>query len=226
MDPPMDHVRVDGARLEARWWNREAGAAGTPLVLLHEGLGSVSAWKDFPAALACRTGRAVFAYSRRGHGRSDARGAGLLVRFMHDEAEHTLPRVLDAAGIERAVLVGHSDGASIALLAAAAWPARVEALVLEAPHVFVEALSIESITRMRDLYATTNLRTRLARHHSHVDEVFRGWNDVWLDPEFKEWNIEASLPAVTCPLLVLQGETTNTERPRRCRPSISGLGGT
>jgi pimeloyl-ACP methyl ester carboxylesterase len=201
----MDHVLVSGSRLEVRWWNRDVHPAVAPIVLLHEGLGSVPGWKDFPAALAARTHRAVFAYSRRGYGRSDPRGAPLTTRFMHDEAVHTLPQVLDAAGIDHAVLLGHSDGGSIALLAAAAWPARIDALVLEAPHVFVEPLSIASIRRMRELYATTNMRERLARHHVHVDEAFRGWNDVWLDPAFARWNIEAELPRVRCPTRVLQG---------------------
>lgn len=208
-----EHVLVDGVRLEARWWLPPGAGARTPaqsgwprapIVLLHEGLGSVSTWREFPARLARRTGRAVFAYGRRGHGRSDARGAPLTVRFMHDEAA-VLPRVLDAAGIARAVLFGHSDGGSIALLAAAQEPARVQALVLEAPHVFVEGVSVASITRIREQYSTTNLRARLARHHVHVDEAFFGWSDVWLSPAFREWNIEAQLASVVCPTLVLQG---------------------
>jgi pimeloyl-ACP methyl ester carboxylesterase len=185
----------------------------------------VSAWRDFPAALAAGTGRAVFAYSRQGHGQSDPRGTGLPVSFMHREAGHTLPRVLDAAGIPRAVLVGHSDGGSIALLAAAAWPARIAALALEAPHVFVEDVSLASIRRVRTLYATTNLRERLARHHAHVDEAFRGWNDVWLEPEFKGWNIEASLPAVTCPVLVLQGADDEYGTWAQVQAIARGVGG-
>jgi pimeloyl-ACP methyl ester carboxylesterase len=203
----MDHILVDGVRLEARWWHPASPAAGTaPVVLLHEGLGSVSTWREFPAELAARTGRTVFAYSRRGHGHSDRRGGGLPLDFMHREAHDSAPRVLDAAGIERAVLFGHSDGGSMALLTAARWPQRVTALVLEAPHVFVEDLSVASIARIRDRYrADGDLRRRLARHHRHVDEAFYGWNDVWLDPAFRSWNIEAALADVTCPVLVLQG---------------------
>jgi pimeloyl-ACP methyl ester carboxylesterase len=203
----MDHVDVQGARLEARWW-RPAGPVTdlTPIVLLHEGLGSVSTWRDFPATLATRTGRPVFAYSRRGHGRSDSRGAGLTVDFMHREAEDVVPRVLDAAGIARAVLLGHSDGGSIALLAAARWPTRVEALALEAPHVFVEDLSVASIAAIRERYLAGGvLRSRLATHHAQVDEVFFGWSGVWLSPAFRRWNIEAEVHSVGCPVLVLQG---------------------
>jgi pimeloyl-ACP methyl ester carboxylesterase len=229
----MEHVRVDGVRLEARWWRPHRGARHipepggwqeAPVVLLHEGLGSVSRWREFPGRLAERTGRAVLAYSRRGHGRSDARGAPPTVRFMHDEAA-LLPRVLDAAGIWRAVLFGHSDGGSIALLAAAGGPDRVQALVLEAPHVFVEGVSVASIARIREQYATTNLRARLARHHVHVDDVFSGWNDVWLSPAFRAWNIETELSAVTCPALVLQGADDEYGTPAQVTAVQQGLAG-
>lgn len=198
-------IVVDGVRLEARWW-RTPGACEAPLVLLHEGLGSVSLWRDFPAALATRTGRDVFAYSRRGYGRSAPGNGPLPLDFMETEGAVTVPRVLDAAGIERAVLVGHSDGGSIALLTAAAWPARVEALVLLAAHIFVEDVTVASIAAMRDRYrSTADLRARLSRHHAHVDEMFKGWSDVWLDPRFKSWNIEPWLAKAGCPTLVLQG---------------------
>jgi pimeloyl-ACP methyl ester carboxylesterase len=201
----MDHVVVDGARLEARWWQPAEPPGGVPLVLLHEGLGSVSTWRDFPARLAGRSGRAVFAYSRRGHGRSEARGSGLAIRFMHDEAA-ALPRVLDAAGVDRAVLVGHSDGGSIALLAAAAAPARVAALVVEAPHLFVEERSVASIRAIRDRYVRDPpLRARLAAHHLHVDEVFYAWSDIWLSDDFRSWTIGDEVRRVVCPVLALQG---------------------
>ncbi len=169
----MDQVVVDGVRLEARWWRAPATAAVPPIVLLHEGLGSVSTWRDFPGVLAAATGRDVFAYSRLGHGRSDPRPGRLAVDFMHREAGEVLPRLLDGAAIERAILFGHSDGGSIALLAAAAWPDRVDGLVLEAPHVFVEPLSVASIAAIRERFlADGDLRRRLAAHHAHVDQVF------------------------------------------------------
>ena len=203
----MSFLAVDGARLETRWWPpAEPATAEPPVVLLHEGLGSVSTWRDFPAEVAARTGRAVFAYSRRGHGQSDPRGNGLAVDFMHREADEVLPRVLDAAGIDRAVLFGHSDGGSIALLAAAAAPdARGGARARGAARLR-RSRSIASIAAIGDRYRRdAELRRRLAAHHAHVDEVFQGWNDVWLSADFRAWNIEAEVAAVRCPVLVLQG---------------------
>lgn len=220
------HLLVHGRRLEYRWWPPPSPPAATPLLLLHEGLGSVGLWRDFPEALAARTGRATAAYSRLGHGASDPRGTALDIDFMHDEAERVVPSVLDALGLDRAVLVGHSDGGSIALLAAAAHPRRVEALVLEAPHVFVEPVSVASIARMRDLYASTDLRERLARYHGdNVDEAFRGWNDVWLHPDFLAWNIERALPRVTCPVLVIQGEADEYGTAKQVEAIAAGVGG-
>ena len=145
------------------------------------------------------------AYSRFGHGHSDRPAHPHTIDFMHDEAA-VLPRILDAAGIDRAMLFGHSDGGSIALIAAAQSPARVAALILEAPHVFVEDLSIASIERTTANYETTDLRARLARHHDDVDAAFRGWSDVWLNAEFRAWNLEGFLPRITCPTLLIQGE--------------------
>ena len=196
-------LKVAGKRLEAAWWGRPSAAL--PIVLLHEGLGCVSMWKDFPEALAQRSGRRVMAYSRFGHGTSDIPSARHTVQFMHEEAR-LLPTVLDAAGIDRAHLLGHSDGGSIALIFAAEHPARAESLLLEAPHVFVENISVASIERRTAEYRETDLRARLARRHRHVDVAFFGWSDVWLDPQFRHWNLEAFLPAITCPVLLIQGE--------------------
>jgi pimeloyl-ACP methyl ester carboxylesterase len=190
--------------MEAAWWGPPVSSCA-PIVLLHEGLGSVAMWRDFPTAIAERTGRRVMAYSRYGHGASDAPPAPHTVRFMHDEAQ-LLPEVLDAAGIAEAVLLGHSDGGSIALIAAAEFPRRVQALILEAPHVFVEEVSVRSIARMQRLYADADLRERLGRYHADVDTAFRGWNDVWLDPAFRDWNLEEYLPRICCPVLLIQGE--------------------
>ncbi len=196
---------VRGQSLEVRWWG--PSNADTPAcVLLHEGLGSVTTWRDFPRALAERTGCRVMAYSRLGHGASDLPARARTPRFMHDEAIEMLPAVLDAAGLHAPYLLGHSDGASIALIFAATYPDRTPGLVLEAPHVFVEDVSIESVERMKIKFETTAWRARLARHHDHVDAAFRGWNDAWLDPAFRDWNIEEYLARVTCPVLVIQGE--------------------
>ena len=169
-------------------------------------------WRDFPDALVERTGCAALVYSRAGHGTSAPPHAPRGVRFMHEEATVVLPELLNLFGIEQPILLGHSDGGSIALIyAGSTFTSAVDTptprgLILLAPHVFVEDCSIASIARMRDLYSTTDLRARLAKYHANVDAAFHGWNDVWLDPAFRSWNIEAYLPAITCPVLVLQGE--------------------
>jgi pimeloyl-ACP methyl ester carboxylesterase len=196
-------LTVAGKKIEVAWWGQESTAL--PIVMLHEGLGSISMWRGFPEALADHTGRRVMAYSRFGHGRSDRPSASHSVRFMHDEAR-LLPAVLAAAGIAEAHLVGHSDGGSIALIFAAEHPGQAASLLLEAPHVFVEDISIASIERRAADYRSTNLRQRLARHHRRVDDAFHGWSDVWLDPEFRSWNLEGFLPAIACPVLLIQGE--------------------
>ena len=199
----MTRLTLGERSIEVAWLGPRS--ALTPVVLLHEGLGSASLWRDFPEALAAETGRRVMAYSRFGHGESDPPAEPHTVQFMHDEAR-LLPAVLDAAGLERAHLIGHSDGGSIALIFAAEHPARVETLLLEAPHVFVEGLSVRTIARTTAAYRNTDLRARLARHHRHVDLMFSGWSDIWLDPAFRTWNLERFLPAIACPVLLIQGE--------------------
>jgi pimeloyl-ACP methyl ester carboxylesterase len=180
-------------------------AAAPSLILLHEGLGSVALWRDFPARLAEATGAAVLTYCRLGYGKSTPLAQKRRVDYMHVEALETLPALREALAIVDPILIGHSDGASIALIHAGSgrWPAR--GLILEAPHVFVEDVTIASIEDAREAYAGTDLRARLARYHDDVDGAFRGWNDIWLDPEFRAWNIEAWLPGVTAPTLVIQG---------------------
>ena len=197
-------VVVDGKRLETAWWPGADGH-GPPLVLLHEGLGSLGLWRDFPARLAARTGCGVLAYSRHGYGRSDVLRAKHEPTYMHHEAHAVLPALLGALGIERPVLFGHSDGASIALLYAGRAEHDPRGLILEAPHVFVEEISVRSIAAARDAYAA-GLRARLARHHDDVDATFYGWNDIWLDPRFRAWNIEAAADGVRCPVLLVQGD--------------------
>jgi pimeloyl-ACP methyl ester carboxylesterase len=177
------------------------------IIFLHEGLGCVAMWRDFPDRLASATGCGTLVYSRTGHGGSDPVIGGRPLRYMHDEALEVLPAVLEHFELEKVVLFGHSDGASIALNHAGAHPRSVRALVVEAPHVFVEATSIEGIERITGEYETTKLRERLTRHHgSKTDTMFRAWSDVWLSPEFRNWNIEEYLPAIECPVLVVQGE--------------------
>jgi pimeloyl-ACP methyl ester carboxylesterase len=199
----LTRLQVHGRAIEAAWWGPPASDR-LPIVLLHEGLGAVSLWKDLPSALAARTSRRVMAYSRFGHGTSDPPMTPHTGAFMHEEAA-LLPAILDAANVTQAILWGHSDGGSIALLAAGGAPERVAALILEAPHVFVEDVGLASIDRMRTLFATSDLRERLARYHQHVDIAFSGWCDVWLDPSFRTWTLEPELPRVSCPVLLIQG---------------------
>jgi pimeloyl-ACP methyl ester carboxylesterase len=196
-----------GHHLEASWLGPGPAEAPT-LVFLHDGIGCAATWRDFPAALARATGCGALVYSRAGYGGSDPVELPRPLSYMHDEGLVSLPQVLDAAGVERAFLVGHSDGGSIALLhasTAAAVP-RVRGLLLAAPHVFVEDCTIRAIERARDEYLHGDLRARLARYHGeNVDCAFWGWNRAWLDPGFLAWNLEAYLPAVTAPVLVVQG---------------------
>jgi pimeloyl-ACP methyl ester carboxylesterase len=162
-------------------------------------------WRDFPRKLAEATGCGALVYSRAGYGKSDPVALPRPIRYMHDEAL-VLDEVLQRNGVRDAILVGHSDGASIALIyAGSAARPQLRALVLEAPHVFAEPTGLDSIASMKREYETTDLRKRLARHHANVDEAFRGWNDVWLHPDFRKWNIEEFLPSINVPMLVIQG---------------------
>jgi pimeloyl-ACP methyl ester carboxylesterase len=199
-------IVAGGQRLEAEWRGpRQAGAPA--LVLLHEGLGSVSTWRDFPEALARATGLGVFAWSRAGYGKSDPVELPRPLDYMQREGRFVLPEVLDEAGIESALLVGHSDGASIAIVHAGSdGSSRVRGLALLAPHVFCEDVSVESIDKARVAYLETDLRERLQKHHGdNVDIAFWGWNRAWLDPAFRHWNIEEFLPAIDVPVTVVQG---------------------
>ena len=176
------------------------------LVLLHEGLGCVALWRDFPQRLAATTGCAVFAYSRFGYGGSDAEPLPWPLDYMQREGRDVLPRLLAAAGINDCVLVGHSDGASIALVhAATSGRAKVRGVVVMAPHVFAEDCGLESIAAVRGQYET-GLRERLAKYHgANVDCAFRGWSESWLHPDFRQWKLEGFLPQVTAPVLQIQG---------------------
>jgi len=194
-------AEIDGRRIE---YEEIPGDSSQPaLVFLHEGLGSVRLWHEFPVQVAKRTGRRALVYSRFGHGDSDPPPAPRTPAFMHEEAREVLPRLLDAWGVRRPVLIGHSDGASIALIHAAGHP--VTAVVGIAPHVFVEEKSLAEIRRAKTLYEREGRRERMAAHHREVDAAFYGWNDVWLHPEFVSWNIEGLLPAIDVPVLVIQG---------------------
>jgi pimeloyl-ACP methyl ester carboxylesterase len=201
----MPFVVAGGHRLEYAWYG-PAQSARPPIVMLHEGLGSVALWRDFPQRLADATGRRTLAYSRYGYGQSDPLTGPRRVDFMHTEALETLPQLLDALAIREPVLFGHSDGGSIALIHAARAQHPAPAVVALAPHVFVEPYGVASIAAVRRSYLEGDLRAKLARYHDDVDSAFWGWNDVWLRPDFAAWNIEALLPAIAHPVLAIQGK--------------------
>jgi pimeloyl-ACP methyl ester carboxylesterase len=194
-------LRGEGSPLEVLDLAGDERAA--PLVLLHEGLGSVALWRDFPAELHAATGRRVIAFSRHGHGASGPPPRPRTPSFHFEEAEEILPALLAQHGVREPVLVGHSDGGSIALIYASRHP--VSALVLLAPHVFVEELTVRSIEATRRDYLEGDLRQRMARRHADPDAAFWGWCDVWLDPAFRTWNLEAQAAEVRVPTLLVQG---------------------
>jgi pimeloyl-ACP methyl ester carboxylesterase len=225
--PRDGFLEVGGCRLEYAWYG-PGPETGPTLVLLHEGLGCVALWKEFPAALAEATGCGVLVYSRAGYGRSDPVPLPRQVDYMHTEGLEVLPRVLDAAGIRQAILVGHSDGGSIALIHAGSGAAgkRLLGLALFSPHVFNEQICVDSIRAAGEAYASGDLRERLARYHgANVDVAFRGWNDIWLHPDFWHWNIEEYLPGVGVPVLVIQGEEDEYGSARQYQAIRDQVGG-
>jgi pimeloyl-ACP methyl ester carboxylesterase len=198
-------IRAGAVELEYAWFGPPPSADVPTVVFLHEGLGSLGLWKDFPAVVCARTGCSGLVYSRAGHGESDPFMGRRSVRFMHDEALLVLPEVLDRFGIAGPILVGHSDGASIALILAGSGKRHVTGLVLEAPHVFVEDLTISSISAIKRRFDEGDLRAKLHRHHKNSDALFQAWTDVWLSSTFREWNIEEYVRQVDAPTLLIQG---------------------
>jgi pimeloyl-ACP methyl ester carboxylesterase len=194
-------VTVAGRRLEAVEVPGDPALA--PLVLLHEGLGSVGLWRDFPQALQAATGRRVIAFSRFGHGRSQRPPRPRTPAFFHEEALEVLPEVLAQLDAPEPLLVGHSDGGSIALIHAGHHP--VAGIALLAPHVIVEDITVAAIREARATFDTGTLRERMAPHHDDPDAAFNGWCDVWLDPAFRDWSLEADAERVDCPVLLIQG---------------------
>jgi pimeloyl-ACP methyl ester carboxylesterase len=201
-------VRVGGHEVECRRLPGRATVSGGPsphtLVFLHEGLGSIGQWREFPASIVAACGLPAIVYARYGYGFSDVLETPQQVDFMHREAREALPELLRLAGIASPILIGHSDGASIALIyAGSGLPAAGVAVM--APHVFVEDESIAGIVAAKRAFESGELAARLARYHRDPEKTFRGWNDVWLSPAFRNWNIESFLPAIKCPLLAIQG---------------------
>jgi len=201
------HIEIGGARLEYRMIGPRPDAAPT-FLMLHEGLGSVSTWGEFPQKLSEKTGCGVFVYSRAGYGKSSTVMLPRPLDYMQREAADVLPPLLDAIGFRRGILLGHSDGASIAAqYAGSHQDHRVRGLVLIAPHFFVEPEGLAEIRKARAAFETTDLRERLARHHADVDAAFRGWNEAWLDPQFATaFDITEALAYIRVPILAVQGE--------------------
>jgi pimeloyl-ACP methyl ester carboxylesterase len=198
-------------RIEYAWTAPTPRSGGPLLVFLHEGLGSLSMWRDFPQRLCDAVGARGLVYSRPGYGQSTPRAAEEAwdVDFMHQQAQDVLPALLRSLDVdvehERPILFGHSDGGSIALLAAADRTLPLRGIVVMAPHILVEQLSVDSIRQAREAYQTTDLRSRLAKHHADPDSAFWGWNDIWLKPAFRRWSIESELGRIACPVLAIQG---------------------
>ena len=198
-------IDIGSSRLEYRMVGPRPDETAT-FVLLHEGLGSAGLWGDFPTGLTEATGFGVFAYSRAGYARSSPSLMPRRVTFMHEEARDVLPRVLDAIGFQRGVLLGHSDGASIAAIyAGSIQDHRVRGLVLLAPHFFTEEFGIAEITRVREAYETTDLRAKLGKWHQNPDNAFYSWSGPWLDPGFRNWEISEELAYIRVPILIIQG---------------------
>jgi pimeloyl-ACP methyl ester carboxylesterase len=220
-----EFVTVGGCRLQYEWHGPWPGDAPT-LVFLHEGLGAVSRWRDFPPALCGKLGWGGLVYNRQGYGGSDPLRPPLSPHFLHREAIEVLPRVLETFGIRRPVLFGHSDGGSIALIYASGGLPPPKALVLEAPHVFVEDLAVGTIAEIRSSYRSSDLRERLERHHgSNTDTLFDAWTEVWLSDRFRRWSIEERLPEVTCPILLIQGTDDEYGTARQVDAVRAGVSG-
>jgi pimeloyl-ACP methyl ester carboxylesterase len=199
--PETALLDLDGGRIE--YEDIPGDDARPALVFMHEGLGSIRLWRGFPARVAEATGRRAVTFARYGHGRSSLPPRPRTPAFMHEEAREVVPQVLDRLGLTEPILVGHSDGASIALIHAAESP--VSGVAVLGPHVFVEDETIAGIEAARDFFQNGGLRERMARHHDDPGAAFHGWCDVWLDPAFRDWNIEEFLPAITVPVLAVQG---------------------
>jgi len=198
-------IKVNEKILESVWHGPTPEDAPT-LIFLHEGLGSISMWKEFPQKLSWQTGCGALVYSRCGYGKSEKCELPRPLNFMHEEGLEVLPEIIERYRIQQYILVGHSDGASIALIHAASDSAdKLLGIVNEAPHVFCESLTISSIRKLRENFNSGNLRDRLKKHHKNIDLTFNGWADVWLNVEFTKWNIESTLHRIKVPQLIIQG---------------------
>jgi pimeloyl-ACP methyl ester carboxylesterase len=221
----MPDFHVAGHRLEVL--SQPPASPGQPwVVFLHEGLGSAGQWGDFPARVAARTGCGALTYSRWGYGRSETRPRPWPATFLDEEATSILPALLGTFGIARPVLFGHSDGGSIALIYAAALPDAVRGVIAEAAHVMVEEIQLTGIARTRQRFLDGELRPSLRKQHGeHVDDTVHGWTETWLRPDLRSWDIRARLPAIRCPVLVIQGREDDYGTLAHVEDTVSGVGG-
>jgi len=202
----MDFLTVQSRRIEfVRLQAKKTNPNSPAIVMLHEGLGSIAMWRDFPQQVADATGCEVVLYSRYGYGKSAPIEKSHAADFMHREALESLPDLLDQLTIRKPILFGHSDGGSIALIHAGGAHRELAGVIVLAPHVLVETLTITSIAAAKKAYLNSNLFEKLAKYHDNVDSAFWGWNDIWLNPEFLHWNIEEYLSTIACPVLAIQG---------------------
>ena len=200
----VNHRRISAEIIEPV--SRRSAKQSPSLIFLHEGLGSIAQWRDFPTMLCTMTGLPTLVYERYGHGQSDAPETPKSINYLHEEALTILPVVLDQLNIHDAILIGHSDGGSISLIFAACHGNKLRGVITEAAHVFVEDVTLTGIRRAVEMYKTTDLRKRLYQYHKgNTDSMFLAWADTWLDPIFRNWKIEEYLMRITCPLLVIQG---------------------
>lgn len=225
----QDDIKLDilGRQLNARWLRHKRPASPEPvLVLLHEALGCIAMWKDLPAVLAQLTGCDLLVYERFGHGHSaplpEAASGGDYLTY---EAWQVLPELLRQCGIERPLLIGHSDGGTLALMYAARFPQQVAGVVSEAAHLFVDELSLAGIRAAKRTFKETRLLERLAKYHADPEPIFRRWTEIWLTPEFAVWSIEDLLAQIDCPLLAIQGEEDEYGTSRQVEALVAGVSG-
>lgn len=220
-------IHADKHRLNAELIQPRGGKSRKPsLVFLHEGLGSIGQWRDFPERMCAATGCTVLVYERWGHGDSDPLTGPRKPNYLHEEALISLPEVLAQCGIKKPVLIGHSDGGSIALLFAGAYPQNVLGVVTEAAHVFVEAINLAGIRRAAEAFRHTDVKKRLARYHGdNTESMFQGWADTWLSPGFRDWNIMECLPRIVCPLLAIQGIEDEYGTPAQVEAIVNKVSG-
>jgi pimeloyl-ACP methyl ester carboxylesterase len=205
---------------------RDKRENGPVLVFLHEGLGSIGQWRDFPDKISARTGLSALVYDRWGYGGSDPLTQPRKPDYLHAEALVSLPEVLYQCDIDKPILIGHSDGGSIAIIYAGTYPQKVSGIITEAAHVFVEDVTVEGIKSAVEVYESTDLKKRLAKFHDNNTELmFRGWSDIWLSPEFRNWNIEEYLPQITCPFLAIQGKDDEYGTPAQVEAIVDKVTG-